>query len=61
MANLYRIVDLDCIVVKVRQDDSIIKKWVFLALAINTKDPKELLDLWITKNEEDNFWLSVLA
>jgi len=59
--NLYPIVYLDCIVVKVRQDSSIINKSVFLALAINTEGHKELLGLWMAENEGAKFWLSVLT
>lgn len=59
--NLYPIVYLDCIVVKIRQDGSIINKSVFLALAINTEGHKELLGLWIAEHEGAKFWLSVLT
>lgn len=47
---LYPIVYLDCIVVKVRQNGSVINKAVFLALGINTEGQKELLDMWLVFN-----------
>ncbi len=47
---LYPIVYLDCIVVKVRQDNTIINKAVFLALGVNTEGHKELLGLWMAEN-----------
>lgn len=53
--NLYLIVYLDCLVVKVKQDGSIINKSVVLALAINLEGKKELLDLWIAENESAKF------
>jgi putative transposase len=59
--NIYPIVYLDCIVVKVRQDNSVINKAVFLALGINLEGHKELLGMWIAENEGAKFWLSVLT
>ncbi|KML18368.1 transposase, partial [Leclercia adecarboxylata] len=48
---LYPIVYMDCIVVKVRQNGSVINKAVFLALGINTEGRKELLGMWLAENE----------
>ncbi len=59
--SLYPIVYLDCLVVKVRQDNQIINKSVFIALGINTEGHKELLGLWIAENEGAKFWLNVLT
>ncbi|EDV0590778.1 IS256 family transposase [Salmonella enterica subsp. enterica] len=58
---LYPIVYMDCIVVKVRQNGSVINKAVFLALGINTEGQKELLGMWQAENEGEKFWLSVLT
>ena len=53
---------MDCIVVKVRQDGSVINKAVFLALGVNTGGHKELLGMWLAENNEGaKFWLSVLT
>ncbi len=57
--NIYPIVHLDCIVVKVRQDNNVINKAVFLALSVNLEGHKELLGMWIAENEGAKFWLSV--
>lgn len=59
--SLYPIVYMDCIVVKVRQNGSVINKAVFLALGINTEGQKELLGMWLAENEGAKFWLSVLT
>jgi putative transposase len=59
--SLYPIVYLDCIVVKVRQNGSVINKAVFLALGINTEGKKELLGMWLAENEGAKFWLNVLT
>lgn len=58
---LYPIVYMDCIVVKVRQNGSVINKAVFLAPGINTEGQKELLGMWQAENEGAKFWLSVLT
>ncbi|MFC0138893.1 IS256 family transposase [Erwinia mallotivora] len=58
---LYPIVYLDCIVVKVRQNGTVINKAVFLALGINTEGQKELLGMWLAENEGAKFWLGVLT
>ncbi|QHM71417.1 hypothetical protein C7M51_01704 [Mixta intestinalis] len=52
---------MDCIVVKVLQNGSVINKAVFLALGINTEGQKELLGIWLAENEGAKFWLSVLT
>lgn len=58
---VYPIVYLDCIVVKVRQDNRVINKSVFLALGIDLEGHKAVLGLWIAENEGAKFWLSVLT
>lgn len=58
---LYPIVYMDCIVVKIRHNGSVINKAVFLALGINTEGQKELLGMWLAENEGAKFWLNVLT
>lgn len=58
---VYPIVYLDCIVVKIRQDNRIINKAIYLALGINLQGKKELLGMWLSENEGAKFWLSVLT
>jgi len=58
---VYPIVYLDCIMVKIRQDKRVINKAIYLALGINMEGHKELLGLWISENEGAKFWLSVLT
>lgn len=58
---LYPIVYLDCIVVKIRQDKTVINKAVYLALGVNLDGHKELLGLWLSENEGAKFWLNVLT
>lgn len=58
---VYPIVYLDCIVVKVNQDKRIINKAIYLALGVNLEGKKELLGLWVSENEGAKFWLNVLT
>lgn len=58
---VYAILYLDCIVVKVRQDKRVINKSVYIALGVNLEGHKELLGLWISENEGSKFWLSVIT
>ncbi len=58
---IYPIVFLDCIVVKVRENNKVINKAIFLALGVNLEGHKELLGMWIAENEGAKFWLNVLT
>lgn len=57
---VYPIVYLDGIVIKVRQDKQIIRKTMYIALGINLEGRKECLGLWLSENESSKFWLGVL-
>jgi len=59
--SVYPIVYLDCIVIKIRQDNRVINKSIYLALGVNIDGHKELLGSWIAENEGAKFWLSVLT
>lgn len=61
LEGLYPIVYLDCIVVKVRQNQQVIKKSIYLALGIDLEGKKQLLGLWIAETEGAKFWLNVLT
>jgi len=58
---LYPIVYLDCIQVKVHQDKRVINKADYVALGVNMAGKKELLGMWMSDNEGAKFWLSVLT
>ena len=58
---IYPILYLDCIVVKVHHDKRVINKSIYLALAVNTDGHKELLGMWISENEGAKFWMLVLT
>ena len=54
---VYPIIFLDCLVVKCREDNRVINKSVYLALAVNMDGSKEILGLWIANSEGAKFWL----
>jgi putative transposase len=58
---IYPIVFLDALVVKIRYEGRVINKAVHMALGVNIEGKKELLGLWITENESCKFWLSVMT
>lgn len=58
---IYPIVFLDALVVKVRHEGRVINKAVHLALGVNLEGKKELLSIWMTTNESSKFWLSVMT
>ena len=58
---IYPIVYLDCIVIKIRENQTVINKAIYLALGVNMDGHKDLLGLWISQNEGAKFWLSVLT
>ncbi len=59
--SLYPIVYLDALVVKVKDQGHIVNKSVYLAIGINMDGLKEVLGIWIEKNEGAKFWLSVIT
>lgn len=58
---IYPTVYLDCIVLKIRQNNRVINKSMYLALGINMDGHKELLGMWLAETEGAKFWLSVLT
>jgi putative transposase len=58
---IYPILYLDVIVIKVRHEGRVINKAIHLALGVNLSGHKELLGMWVTQNESSKFWLSVLS
>lgn len=59
--SLYPIVYLDALVVKVRDQGHIVNKSVYLAIGITMEGLKNVLGLWIEKNEGAKFWLHVIT
>jgi transposase-like protein len=58
---IYPIVFFDAIVVRVRDNGHVMKKSIYLALAITTEGQKELLGLWLGESEGAKFWLGIMS
>ncbi len=58
---VYLIVWMDGIVFKVRENSKVINKTVYIAVGLRRDGKKEVLGLWLGKNESAAFWMSVLT
>ena len=52
---------MDGIVFKVRENSRIINKTIYIAVGLRRDGKKEVLGLWLGKNESAAFWMSVLT
>ena len=59
--SVYLIVWMDGIVFKVRENSKVINKTIYIAVGLKTDGKKEVLGLWLGKNESASFWMSVLT
>lgn len=59
--SVYLIVWMDGIVFKVRENSKVINKTVYIAVGLRRDGKKEVLGLWLGKNESAAFWMSVLT
>ena len=58
---IYPIVYLDAIRVKVRHENRVINKAVYLAIGVNLDGLKEVLGMWTAETEGAKFWLQVVT
>ena len=58
---VYPIVFMDALRVKIRDSGHIINKAVYMALGVNLDGNKEVLGLWVAKEEGAKFWLKVVT
>lgn len=58
---VYLIVWMDGIVFKVREGSKVINKTVYIAVGLRRDGLKEVLGLWLGKNESSAFWMTVLT
>lgn len=57
----YLIVWMDGIVFKVRQDNKIINKSIYIVMGLNTNGRREVLGMWISETERASFWMQILT
>ncbi len=58
---VYLIVWMDGIVFKVREDSRVVNKTIYIAVGLRRDGLKEVLGLWLGKNESASYWMSVLT
>lgn len=58
---VYPIVWMDGIVFKVRENSRVIDKTIYIAIGMNIEGKKEIMGIWLGKNEAASFWMSVLT
>lgn len=61
LESVYLIVWMDGIVFKVRENSKVINKTIYLAVGLKRDGKKEVLGLWLGKNESAAFWMNVLT
>jgi len=58
---VYPIVYVDCLVVKVRENQRVLNKALYLALGVDMEGQKELLGMRMSQSEGAKFWLAVFT
>ncbi len=61
LEHTYLIVWMDAIVFKVRENSRVVNKAIYLAVGLRQDGKKEVLGMWLGKNESAAFWMSVLT
>jgi putative transposase len=61
LETVYLVVWMDGIVFKVRENSKVINKTVYLAVGLNREGRKEVLGMWLGRNESASFWMGVLT
>jgi len=61
LEEVYPIIYLDAVRVKVRHNSTVINKAVYLAIGITWDGAKEVLGMWIAETEGAKFWLQVVT
>lgn len=61
LEDVYPIVYLDAVRIRVKHNGQIIKKAVYLAIAVTMTGVKEVLGMWAAETEGAKFWLAILT
>jgi putative transposase len=61
LEEIYPIVYFDTIRMKIRDEGTVKNKAIYLAIGVNLEGHKDVLGIWIAKNEGAKFWLSVFT
>jgi putative transposase len=58
---VYLIVWMDGIVFKVRENSKVVNKTIYIAVGLRKDGYKEVLGMWLGKNESSAYWMTVLT
>lgn len=58
---LYPIMYLDALQVKVKDQNQVVNKAIYLAIGVTMDGLKEILGLWVSQTEGAKFWLQILT
>jgi putative transposase len=61
LENLYPVLFLDALMVKMRHEGRVENRAVYVAIGIDLQGQKDVLGLWTSANEGAKFWLQVLT
>jgi putative transposase len=61
LENMYPVMFLDALMVKMRHDGRVENRAVYVAIGINEEGRKDVLGLWSSANEGAKFWLGVMT
>jgi len=61
LEDVYPVVFLDCIVLKIREGGSVQRRACYIAMAISMSGDREVLGLWFQESEGAKFWMQVLG
>jgi putative transposase len=61
LEDVYPVVFLDCMVLKIREGGSVQRRACYLALAIGMDGERDVLGMWFQANEGAKFWMQILT
>jgi transposase-like protein len=61
LESTYLIIWMDGIVFKVRENSKVVNKTIYIAVGLRRDGHKEVLGLWLGRNESAAFWMTVLT
>jgi putative transposase len=61
LEDLYPVIFLDCLVLKIREGGSVQRRACYLALGVTVEGERDVLGMWFQETEGAKFWLQVLT
>jgi putative transposase len=61
LEDVYPVLFLDCLVVKIRENGTVQRRACYLALGVTLEGERDVLGMWFQENEGAKFWLQVLT